>query len=336
MLVPNRHDSLEDYRYGFQGQEKDDEVKGEGNSLNYTFRMHDSRVGRFFAVDPLTGKYPHYSPYSFSGNKVIHAIELEGLEEYVVTTNTDKQLRHFAVRVDDNLSVIAKTTGVALNDILKWNEKTLNGNPNLIYPGQTILLFDSAGLTMAYFAKPKQSSFAEQVFIKLVTTDEYGPSIQSQADAVLTAGAVAGGVEVVRSIPKLLSKAPKTNYRPKDYYGNSTPVVEKAPKISTIDDFITPHAFVRHKYNPNATSSKSKTQYGENVNVTKIREETLNKPDKIVKHYDANGTHYATTYKKTFKDNISTKDTPTNESRVIINHIDPSRSSQFPLYQKPN
>ncbi|NYA72744.1 hypothetical protein HZF10_17585 [Flavobacterium sp. MAH-1] len=43
--------------------------------------MHDPRVGRFFAVDPLTKEYPHYTPYSFSGNKVISAIELEGLEE---------------------------------------------------------------------------------------------------------------------------------------------------------------------------------------------------------------------------------------------------------------
>jgi RHS repeat-associated protein len=81
MLVPNRHDSLEDYRYGFQGQEKDDEIKGEGNSLNYTFRMHDPRLGRFFAVDPLTKKYPWYSPYQFSGNRVMQYVELEGLEE---------------------------------------------------------------------------------------------------------------------------------------------------------------------------------------------------------------------------------------------------------------
>jgi RHS repeat-associated protein len=80
MLVPNRHDSLEDYRYGFQGQEKDDELKGEGNSLNYTFRMHDPRVGRFFATDPLAPKYPFYSPYQFSGNRVIDMVELEGLE----------------------------------------------------------------------------------------------------------------------------------------------------------------------------------------------------------------------------------------------------------------
>jgi RHS repeat-associated protein len=81
MLVPNRFESVEDYKYGFQGQEKDNEIKGEGNSLNYTFRMHDPRAGRFFARDPLAHKYPWYSPYQFSGNKVIRFVELEGLEE---------------------------------------------------------------------------------------------------------------------------------------------------------------------------------------------------------------------------------------------------------------
>lgn len=80
MLVPNRFESIEDYKYGFQGQEKDDEIKGEGNSLNYTFRMHDPRVGRFFARDPLESKYPFYSPYQFSGNRLIDMVELEGLE----------------------------------------------------------------------------------------------------------------------------------------------------------------------------------------------------------------------------------------------------------------
>src|SRR5690554_5025771 len=69
------------YRYGFQGQEMDDEVKGQGNSVNYKFRMHDPRVGRFFAVDPLAPDYPHNSPYAFSENVVINAIELEGLEK---------------------------------------------------------------------------------------------------------------------------------------------------------------------------------------------------------------------------------------------------------------
>ncbi len=34
-------------------------------------------------MDPLAGKYPWYTPYQFSGNKVIQAVELEGLEEYM-------------------------------------------------------------------------------------------------------------------------------------------------------------------------------------------------------------------------------------------------------------
>ncbi|SRX75228.1 RHS repeat domain-containing protein [Aequorivita antarctica] len=80
MLQPGRHANTSDYRYGFQGQEMDDEIKGEGNSINYKYRMHDPRVGRFFAMDPLDGKYPDLTPYQFSSNMPIHAPELEGLE----------------------------------------------------------------------------------------------------------------------------------------------------------------------------------------------------------------------------------------------------------------
>jgi RHS repeat-associated protein len=72
--------SLDGYRFGFQDQEKDDEVKGEGNSINYSFRMHDPRLGRFFAVDPLASKYPYNSSYAFSENRLIDGVELEGLE----------------------------------------------------------------------------------------------------------------------------------------------------------------------------------------------------------------------------------------------------------------
>jgi RHS repeat-associated protein len=54
MLLQHRHKNDASYKYGFQGQEMDDEVKGqEGTSLNYEYRMHDPRVGRFFAVDTM-------------------------------------------------------------------------------------------------------------------------------------------------------------------------------------------------------------------------------------------------------------------------------------------
>jgi len=80
MPLPYRQHDTPAYRYGFQGQEKDDEIKGEGNSLNYTFRMHDPRVGRFFAVDPLFKEYPELTPFQFASNSPIDMVELEGME----------------------------------------------------------------------------------------------------------------------------------------------------------------------------------------------------------------------------------------------------------------
>jgi RHS repeat-associated protein len=75
------------YRYSFQGQEHDDEIKGEGNSINFEYRMHDPRLGRFFAIDPLASDYPWNSTYAFSENRVIDGVELEGLEVKKVGKN---------------------------------------------------------------------------------------------------------------------------------------------------------------------------------------------------------------------------------------------------------
>jgi len=86
MLLPNRHESTSDYRFGFQGQEVDSKIKGEGNSVNYKYRMYDPRVLRFFATDPLEKKFPFWSPYAFSGNRLIDSRELEGREPLNATT----------------------------------------------------------------------------------------------------------------------------------------------------------------------------------------------------------------------------------------------------------
>ncbi len=76
MKIAERSESSSEYKYGFQGQEHDEETGFD----NYKYRMHDPRLGRFFAIDPLIDKYPFYSSYSFSGNRIIDATELEGLE----------------------------------------------------------------------------------------------------------------------------------------------------------------------------------------------------------------------------------------------------------------
>lgn len=80
-LLPGRNWDSNKYAFGFQGQEKDDEIYGAtGTSYAFEYRMHDARVGRFWSLDPLAAKYPWNSPYAFAENKVIQFIELEGLE----------------------------------------------------------------------------------------------------------------------------------------------------------------------------------------------------------------------------------------------------------------
>jgi len=78
MLVPNRNYSSPSYRYGFQGQEKDDEVKGSGNSYDFGARMHDPRIGRFLSNDPKERIYPQQSVYAYAANSVIALIDENG------------------------------------------------------------------------------------------------------------------------------------------------------------------------------------------------------------------------------------------------------------------
>jgi RHS repeat-associated protein len=82
MLVPNRHKTGDDYRYGFNGKEMDNEVKGEGTQYDYGFRIYDPRIGKFLSEDPLFRSYAWYTPYQFAGNRPINSIDLDGLEEY--------------------------------------------------------------------------------------------------------------------------------------------------------------------------------------------------------------------------------------------------------------
>ncbi len=45
-------------------------------------------LAEFFAVDPLTADYPWNSPYAFSENDLIRAVELEGLEKKIIIHDT--------------------------------------------------------------------------------------------------------------------------------------------------------------------------------------------------------------------------------------------------------
>ena len=80
MLVPNRHGSSNSYRYGFNGMEKDDELKGIGNSYDFGARMLDPRVGRWFTYDQMETKFPSNSTYNAFNNNPIFYIDPDGNE----------------------------------------------------------------------------------------------------------------------------------------------------------------------------------------------------------------------------------------------------------------
>ncbi len=63
MLQPGRTFNAGACRYGFNGKENDNEVKGEGNQQDYGMRIYDPRLVRFLSVDPLKADYPWNSPY---------------------------------------------------------------------------------------------------------------------------------------------------------------------------------------------------------------------------------------------------------------------------------
>ena len=121
--MPNRgYSASQSYRYGFNGKENDNEVKGVGNQQDYGMRIYDSRLGKFLIVDPLTRKFPMLTPYQFSSNSPIANVDLDGLEALAYTYvnyqfhgSNGKLLVTKEFQVRDRAREVSSTT-----DFAKW------------------------------------------------------------------------------------------------------------------------------------------------------------------------------------------------------------------------
>jgi len=112
MLMPSRiytYGSDSSYRYGFNGRENDNTVKGLGNEIDYGNRIYDPRIVRFDSVDPDAYKYPWYSSYQFSGNMPIKHVDIDGRE----------------VEDDENMGEVVDADGVPETSHLRdvWSGK---------------------------------------------------------------------------------------------------------------------------------------------------------------------------------------------------------------------
>jgi RHS repeat-associated protein len=80
MIMPGRNYNSADYRYGFNGMEKDDEIKSSGNSYDFGARLYDSRIGRWLTRDPLAYKFAGWSDYNAFLDNPIRYVDPDGRE----------------------------------------------------------------------------------------------------------------------------------------------------------------------------------------------------------------------------------------------------------------
>lgn len=89
MQMPGRCFSDEDYRFGFNcGNEKEDEISGEGNIIATEYRELDTRLGgRWWSPDPIVK--PWESPYAGFANNPIYYSDPFGLDPPVSGPDDD-------------------------------------------------------------------------------------------------------------------------------------------------------------------------------------------------------------------------------------------------------
>ncbi|WP_372776473.1 hypothetical protein [Paenibacillus sp. 79R4] len=113
--------------------------------------------------------------------------------------------------------------------------------------------------------------------------------------------------------------------------GNA-PVPTKFDGGSNPKDFVNPHS-EKYLYNPSKPSTPNRSQYGKDVDVEKLRQETMINPDKAFSNWpnpNNPNPNRITKYYKEFDGNISIPDTPTGSHRVFEHLDEPTRSSHFP------
>jgi RHS repeat-associated protein len=76
--MDKRNFSSSEYRFGFNGMEKDDEFTNSTSHYDFGARIYDSRLGRFLSVDPLMKRYAFNSPYCFAANNPLVFVDNVG------------------------------------------------------------------------------------------------------------------------------------------------------------------------------------------------------------------------------------------------------------------
>lgn len=108
--MPGRKYSADNqYRYGFNGKENENEMLEKGNSLNFEARIYDPRTARWYSLDPLQKKFPGETHYGFvSDNPIIYA-DIDGRDKIFRVTTIDKNGEtHIYVSINKDFFIYTK------------------------------------------------------------------------------------------------------------------------------------------------------------------------------------------------------------------------------------
>ena len=186
-VMPNRHGNDNQYRYGFQGQERDDEIKGAGNSYTAQFWEYDPRIGRRWNIDPVVK--PHRSPYDAFSNNPIIMIDPKGDDDFF---NADGTFSH-STKKGNNIYVKSNNTGlnIPLTSVLlntTTNEQIVKNVIN--YYAKQVGVKGEVELNLPIISKPSEENpaftFKKKVFINVSKTGKMwgGKSLFSGLDNI--------------------------------------------------------------------------------------------------------------------------------------------------------
>ena len=78
--APNANRSVSAFDNTFKNNAVGYNVSTWSNVLNQPQVIYNPSLGKFLSADPLFQSYPWYTPYQFSGNQPIRAIDLDGMD----------------------------------------------------------------------------------------------------------------------------------------------------------------------------------------------------------------------------------------------------------------
>lgn len=159
MQEPNMFVSASGHRYGFNGMEKDNEIKGDANSLDFGSRIYDPRSGRWLSLDPLAHTSQSLSPYNFVANSPIVLIDPDGKKEKPYQKGKSKD-----VQIDVSTQTFIKTEvrEVVKDGVLKKVDVPIYCPQNdIAFNCHSLAWHKSQGDRNPYDDKPERRNCAE-------------------------------------------------------------------------------------------------------------------------------------------------------------------------------